>query len=847
MRLLKKLMYRLFTDLMDWTERVSGIIVADRKSCMRAAFHNSHLILSVLVLALTLGASLSVGAETDPALTLAEQKFKTGNLLEALRECNKAQKSNKERARFFELRGSIEQELDHYEEAVADLTRCLSQQPTNWNALRIRSQAFTMLYNYPAAIQDADLAIKLKPGDATPYIERGHALIHMGKCQEALAALKRSVAIKPMFRNLHQYGQCLNVMGRSGECTNYLKKAVSVIPQGDLCMADHRDRGNILVSQKKYDDALVEFTYCVARNPNSFTNRLARNACLKQMGRMVEAKAELEQAAAIDLGPRMKEYQHGSRGGVLLELRRFEEALQEFKKILETSPKCAEAYYLMSQAYKGLGLTREAINCLGHSIDLAPSVVHYYTVRAVLLREIGQHDMVLKDLEKAIRHCSRPQHFHLHELHARSLFALGRTDEAMREIAETEKIAADRIQKGGIQALRAQLLLLLKKNKEAEKACLESISTDPSNLDMQLFYANLLVVNGHNKEAAARLDALQLDKSQMRQLKERARLYSAIGMADKANRDIDAYLLQSKKSESAHEVRGLDLVRAGDNAEALSEFLTALKETKSYENKLALIERCVQASRSVGFETFKLSRTLVQQTIADLLAMRNGGDRNTFISLLLVELYQRLGDAKSAANELSMLIAANPDADLFEKRGQIYFNDLFDFEKAENDMTQAISLSDTAGVAPLYQMRMTIRLAQGKIESGLSDLSIVITHGGQPYKQLALRAYLYMNQGKYGQALSDFNRAIALRDTTFARGRRGELHLILGNFEQAVEDLSIAIDGNYRPIAYYRLRATANERLGRYRQSLGDVKVILQRSPTDRMALSMRARLVKRL
>ncbi len=834
---------------MDWTEPVSGINVPDRKSCMRAAFHNSHLlVLSVSVLALTLGASLSVGAETDSALALAEQKFKSGNLEEALRECNKAQKSEKERARFFELRGSIEYELDLYKEAAEDLNRCLSLQPANCNALKIRSKAFTLLGNYPAAIRDADAAIKLNPGDATLYIERGHPLIHMRKCNEALTVLARSIAIKPSFRNLHQYGQCLNNMGRYGEGTTYLKKAISVIPQGDLCMADHRDRGNILLSQKKYEDALAEFTYCVSRNPSSFTNRLARSTCLKLMGRMNEAKADLVVAVEYDFGPNMTGAQHGGRGCLLLELRRFEEALREFKKVLVYSPKSAEVYSLMSECYKGMGLTREAINCLAHCTELAPSVVHYYTLRAVLLREIGQHNMILKDMEKALHYCPRPQHFHLHELHARSLFALGRTDEAMREIAETEKMVADRVQKGGIQALRAQFLMLLNRPKEAEKASIESVTTDPTNVDMQLFCANVLVVNKHYKEAAARLDALNIDKEQMRQLKERARLYTAIGLTDKASKDIDdTYLLQAKKAESAHEVRGLQLARAGDNAEALSEFLAALKETSNYENKLILIERCVQASRNQSFETFKLSRTLVQHTIADLVALRNGGDRNQFISLLLVELYLRLGEAKSAANELSIMIAANPDAQLFEKRGQIYFNDLFDFEKAENDMTQAISLSDTAGVAPLYQMRMTIRLAQGKIESGLSDLSIVITHGGQPYKQLALRAYLYMNQGKYGPALSDFNRAIALRDTTFARGRRGELHLILGNFEQAVEDLSIAIDGNYRPIAYYRLRATANERLGRYRQSLGDVKVILQRSPADRMALSMRARLVKRL
>jgi tetratricopeptide (TPR) repeat protein len=84
---------------------------------------------------------------------------------------------------------------------------------------------------------------------------------------------------------------------------------------------------------------------------------------------------------------------------------------------------------------------------------------------------------------------------------------------------------------------------------------------------------------------------------------------------------------------------------------------------------------------------------------------------------------------------------------------------------------------------------------QGRLQEAskiFEGLAVIDTHN--PYIHGILGS-IYQNQKKYDLALIRYDHAIALYpDDIQALVNRGEIHLTLGNFQQAAEDLKRAID-----------------------------------------------------
>lgn len=92
-------------------------------------------------------------------------------------------------------------------------------------------------------------------------------------------------------------------------------------------------------------------------------------------------------------------------------------------------------------------------------------------------------------------------------------------------------------------------------------------------------------------------------------------------------------------------------------------------------------------------------------------------------------------------------------------------------------------------------------------------------------------AYYFMKE--HGRSLSSFNRALSINaaDPVALRGR-GWLHIVLGNFQQALEDFSAALPllsaSDRDPIKeVYRGRGMAHHRLGHYGEAVADLSVAI--------------------
>ncbi len=78
-------------------------------------------------------------------------------------------------------------------------------------------------------------------------------------------------------------------------------------------------------------------------------------------------------------------------------------SLEDFNKVIEISPKLAQAYVNRANAYKTLGLYNDALADYNEAIGLRENYVTAYCNRGGLYTSLGNYDLALADFEKALK------------------------------------------------------------------------------------------------------------------------------------------------------------------------------------------------------------------------------------------------------------------------------------------------------------------------------------------------------------------------------------------------------------------------------------------------------------
>jgi protein O-mannosyl-transferase len=173
------------------------------------------------------------------------------------------------------------------------------------------------------------------------------------------------------------------------------RHALAVTNENDVA---HLALGQLLVDQKRLDDAITELQTVVDRHPNDIDARLKlANALSEKEGRMNDAIAEYEAAAKIgdpnpDVGTTL--------ANLLLEQGRVGEAIQYYRAVLQLQPSSALAHYNLAVGLHRAHRLREAIFHYQEALKIDPKYpdADYFLGQALL--ENGQPDEAKSHLEK---------------------------------------------------------------------------------------------------------------------------------------------------------------------------------------------------------------------------------------------------------------------------------------------------------------------------------------------------------------------------------------------------------------------------------------------------------------
>ncbi len=308
---------------------------------------------------------------------------------------------------------------------LAHREKAVQIDPSYAVALALKGQSLFSLGKPEEALPYVQRALKFEPNNSTFNITAGNIYNKLNRFEESLVHYNRALVMLPDNGTLYlNKGVVLYSLNRWTEAIACYDEGARLDPQ--LMPAFYHNKGVALAAMGKHQDALAFYDQAFALGLQDPSAHGFRGVSLYELKRFPEALVELDAALVLpDNQGGIYQYQ---KALTLIQLSRFQEAVDCFDLILKASPTSNPAWYYKARTLIRLGRLEEAVKCYGHvgkGLLLAPAC----NENAALLLKLGRQEEALPWLDKAIQEDPQNAMFYAHK--ALTLAQLGRHEEAL--------------------------------------------------------------------------------------------------------------------------------------------------------------------------------------------------------------------------------------------------------------------------------------------------------------------------------------------------------------------------------------------------------------------------------
>jgi protein O-GlcNAc transferase len=226
----------------------------------------------------------------------------------------------------------------------------------------------------------------------------GSRLASAGKLEEAIAAFRQAIRIKPDFAEAHgNLGSLLLDVGRIDEAVAANREAIRLMPGSEQA------HYNLGVSLQRLGDllgAIASYEKAIALNPRFAMAHNNLGIVLQQVGQLDKAIESLR--LSVLLNP-TDATAHNNLANALHDRGKIDEAITSFGNAIRLNPRYANAYYNLGNALHDAGRFDEAISMFIHAIRLKPDSAEAHSNLGRTLRNVGRIDETIATYRQALR------------------------------------------------------------------------------------------------------------------------------------------------------------------------------------------------------------------------------------------------------------------------------------------------------------------------------------------------------------------------------------------------------------------------------------------------------------
>jgi tetratricopeptide (TPR) repeat protein len=251
------------------------------------------------------------------------------------------------------------------------------------------------------------MALSLKYDYAEPLCNLGAALRRQGHLEEAIAACRQGLVLRPQWAEVHyNLASALLQNGATGEAIESFKAAIAIKPD----FADAlNDLGKTYLVCGNTDEAIKCFRQAIAVKPDfadahndlgvALLNRLEFEPAVKSLQHAVALKPDSEDAC-------------NNLGGALGAMGRHAESEETFRKLLSANPRFAPGYNNLGNALYGAGQWTRAVESFQTAIHLRPDYALAHWNLGLLLLSLGDFERGWTEYEWRWRRAEYARHDH---------------------------------------------------------------------------------------------------------------------------------------------------------------------------------------------------------------------------------------------------------------------------------------------------------------------------------------------------------------------------------------------------------------------------------------------------
>lgn len=465
--------------------------------------------------------------------------------------------------------------------AAQTAAKAIALAPEWADARILRARALGAKSDFAEGLEEADAAVRLEPESTEALFIRGLMLGEHGLA--ALNAGDEEGAKSWFQRAIDDFGAALRI---------------------DPSLRDPQYRRAAARAQiGLLDEALQDVTDLIRHSPNDIEALSLRASCLVELGRNAEAVADFDQVIDAlqggEPGPELVEalvargnarWAIGDADGGIADLKsatvrdpkradlhrslgvmyelagRPQEALGSYRRVIQLGDRSADAFRNRADALAALGKSREAEADYDTAIKIDPRLYEARAARGELRWARGDAEGALDDLNRAIKVAGEVPV--LYQMRGEILDSLGETRKALADYDLLVKL-------GGASAVvydsRANAEASLGKYKQAMRDFDRAIELDPKLVSSYVGRGRVMLLMSPDDrrivgKALRDFDAaVSLAPDQAAGYAGRADAQAALGHDERSIADYDRALALDPTDTGAHRGRILALLRLGDN------------------------------------------------------------------------------------------------------------------------------------------------------------------------------------------------------------------------------------------------------------------------------------------